>query len=70
MSITVTVPNAIWQASPGYLYRVLVKMFWYRPDGTIQGTAKDEVEWYRKVWPGFDTETRAQYCADWYAWLP
>ena len=45
---------------PQYLYRVKVKMFWYRANGTVQGTATHIVSNYKQVWnnfPVFGTQT-------------
>ena len=59
--INVRVPTSGADDSPEYLYRVKVKMFWYKPGGGVKGTATHLVDNYRNVynnWPiGPDTET-------------
>jgi hypothetical protein len=57
---------------PQYLYRVKVKMLWYRANGTIQGTATHLVSNYRQVWnnfPVFGTQTLTEEypCPGWTA---
>lgn len=52
---------------PWYVYRVLVKMFWYWPDGSIQGTATHEVQYYRWVSGGGWTEPNEE-CNAWVIW--
>ena len=44
MSVPVRVPADSWDDP--YIYRVRVKMFWYRSDGSVQGTAKHGVHYY------------------------
>lgn len=69
--INVVVPTSGADDSPEYLYRVKVKMFWYKPNGSVQGTATHLVENYRQVyndWPiGDDTVTTTdEYpCGGW-----
>ncbi len=55
MGIKVRVPprSSSPDAGPSFNYRVLVKMYWYRPNGTTQGTAKHEVEFYYIVHGGW-----------------
>lgn len=57
---------------PQYLYRVKVKMFWYRANGTVQGTATHLVSNYRQVWNNFpvtgtQTHTDEYPCDGWTA---
>jgi hypothetical protein len=48
-SVSVRVPSG----SPAlYSYRTIVKMFWYRPNGSVQGTATTKVQYYKWVRPG------------------
>ena len=44
MYVPVDVPRA--SAERSYGYRVMVKMFWYRADGSVQGTAKHLLSYY------------------------
>jgi hypothetical protein len=47
-SVSVRVPQ-----NPGlYHYRTIVNMFWYRANGSTQGTASARIEWYRQVASG------------------
>ncbi len=57
---------------PEYEYRVKVKMFWYRANGTVQGTATHLVSNYRQVWNNFpiggtQTLTEEYPCPGWTA---
>ena len=36
----------------GYSYRVVVRMFWYLPQGTVDGKAYHRVEYYRDIHSG------------------
>lgn len=49
MGIKVNLPADSSAEDPGYTYRVRVKMFWYRDDGTTKGTAVHQVEEYATV---------------------
>ena len=33
-------------ADGGYMYRITVKMFWHRRDGTVEGSVRDRIYWY------------------------
>lgn len=48
MGIKVIVPPPSTQFSNRHLYRVVVKMFWFRADGSQQGSAKHLVDFYRE----------------------
>jgi hypothetical protein len=68
MGINVNVPTSGHDASPTYLYRVRVRMFWYYPSGSVQGTATHRVDWYKFVQPGFDTYKDHYPCDGWFGW--
>jgi hypothetical protein len=51
--INVNVGTAGVDDEPVYLYRVKVKMFWYMPDGSVQGTATHLVEFYKLVFNNY-----------------
>jgi hypothetical protein len=44
MYVPVDVPRA--SADRSYGYRIVVKMFWYRADGSVQGTARHLLSYY------------------------
>jgi hypothetical protein len=48
MGIKVIVPAPSSQFDNHHLYRVVVKMFWYRPGGSQQGSARHLVDYYRE----------------------
>jgi len=49
MGVAVAVPTTGADSSTAYVYRVLVKMFWYSADGSTRGTALHLTERYRTV---------------------
>ena len=49
----------------GYGYRAIVKMFWYRPSGSVQGTAKVRVYYYQLTM-GATTEVITKDCPAFY----
>lgn len=59
--------SSVDDGPPWYVYRVLVKMFWYWPDGRVQGTATHEVQYYRWVYGGGWTEPNEE-CNAWVIW--
>jgi hypothetical protein len=71
MDVDVNVPTSSFEATPRYQYRVLVKMFWFRADGSIQGTATHRVDWYTSWydnWPsedGYKTSVKSRPCLAW-----
>jgi hypothetical protein len=63
-SVSVRVPQ-----NPGlYHYRTIVKMFWYRSNGSTQGTASARIQWYRQVAPGVDDMIEQGCRAAIYSW--
>ena len=57
MGIKVIVPPPSSQFSNRHHYRVIVRMVWYRKDGSQRGSARHLVDFYREkvdgeVWPG------------------
>jgi hypothetical protein len=46
MQADVIVPTNGVNDTPRYQYRVLVKMYWFYADGSIEGTATHRVDWY------------------------
>ena len=65
MGVRVRVPdNAsddIW-----YSYRAIVKVIWYRDNGTVSGTARMRVEWF-KSFVGDDTSKQRWSCRSHFA---
>jgi hypothetical protein len=49
MGVAVAVPTTSADDSPAYVYRVLVRMFWYGADGRTRGSALHLTERYRTV---------------------
>jgi hypothetical protein len=68
MSIKVNVPAASRHENR-HFYRVNVKMFWYRSNGTVQGTARHRVDWYQDVIKGLTYWPEPGGCAAWSAWV-
>ena len=67
-SVSVTVPCGHGCEDAGAIYRVVVKMTWYRGNGSVQGTAKHRVYWYAA---SMDTgETGVMEKSAWDAWSP
>ena len=70
-SINVNVPADSADDPPYHLYRVMVKIRWYRPDNSVRGTATHRVDYYKEIyknWPiGDGTEENAtdMYCTGW-----
>lgn len=52
MGVKVVVPPPSGQFSNRHHYRVIVKMLWYRANGTQQGTARHLVDFYREQLDG------------------
>jgi hypothetical protein len=50
MKVPVRVPKP-HAGGDSYAYRVKVKMFWYRANGTLQGTASHRVDYAREIPP-------------------
>ena len=50
MSVGVKVPGP-HPGGDGYEYRVKVKMFWYRPNGSVQGKAVHAPDYHREIPP-------------------
>jgi hypothetical protein len=67
MSVKVNVPADGLEA--GYSYRVIVKMFWYRPNGTIRGSARHLVDYAHYVNYGGDDGIAGAPCGGWIAWV-
>jgi hypothetical protein len=75
MGVDVHVPSSGEYDDPNYIYRVLVKMYWYAADGSIMGTATHLVEWYEliyKGWPAYGgsppNDTYSDPCEGWDGW--
>jgi hypothetical protein len=66
MGTDIDVPTSNPDASPEYLYRVRVKMFWKNSAGDVTGKAVHEVDWYRLV--EMDTYPENYDCRGWQAW--
>jgi hypothetical protein len=49
LGVRVAVPSTSYDEYPGYAYRVQIKMFWFRADGTVGGTATHLVERYKSI---------------------
>lgn len=49
LGVRVAVPSTSYDEYPSYAYRVQIKMFWYRADGTVGGTATHLVERYQSI---------------------
>lgn len=49
LGVRVAVPSTSFDEYPGYQYRAQIKMFWFRADGTVGGTATHLVERYQYV---------------------
>ncbi|MDQ3937865.1 MAG: hypothetical protein M3253_04195 [Chloroflexota bacterium] len=60
MSVSVRVPADSWDDP--YIYRVRVKMFWYRSDGRVQGTARHGVDFYAQTVDGDTGGGDWNYC--------
>jgi hypothetical protein len=67
-SVGVTVPCGHNCEDAGATYRVVVKMIWHRGDGSVQGTARHRVYYYRA---SMDTgETGVMEKTAWDSWSP
>ncbi|HUR16681.1 MAG TPA: hypothetical protein VMZ33_05310 [Candidatus Limnocylindrales bacterium] len=70
-SINVNVPADSNDEPPYHVYRVLVKMRWYRADGAVRGTATHRVDYYKEIytnWPlgdGTEESSTSDYCTGW-----
>jgi hypothetical protein len=58
-SVGVRLPQMIYDGT--YEYRAIVKMFWYRATGNVQGTATARVYYYKQIM-GTTTQTSTKYC--------
>jgi hypothetical protein len=59
-SVSVRIPP---EAEAGlFHYRAIVKMFWFKGDGSVQGTAKSRVRYYRPVTPGATYDVQESAC--------
>ncbi|CAN5720175.1 hypothetical protein BH23CHL7_BH23CHL7_08620 [soil metagenome] len=68
MAMGITVRRASRHANH-HQYRVLVKMAWYRPDGTVEGSARHQLSWYALVLRGQLERTWIPACDAWSSWL-
>jgi hypothetical protein len=68
MAVGITVPRASRHENH-HQYRVLIKMAWYRPDGTVEGSARHQLSWYGLILRGQLVRTWIPNCDAWSAWL-
>ena len=68
MAVSVKVPCGHNCADAGAIYRVVVKMNWYRANGSVQGAAKHRVYYYRASMDTGDTGLMEKYA--WDSWSP
>jgi hypothetical protein len=54
-----------WGRTVVFNYQVRVRMFWYRPDGTVQGRARHRVDYYDLSSGGSEDGS----CPGWQAWV-
>jgi hypothetical protein len=67
-SVGVTTPFGPDTEDAGAIYRVNVKMIWHRPDGSVQGTARHRVNYYRSVLDIGGSGLQNNVCSDY--WSP
>jgi len=68
-SVSVTTPFGPDVEDAIALYRVHIKMFWHRPNGSVQGTAKHRVNYYRSVYTNRSgSGVQENVCGDY--WTP
>lgn len=67
MTTAVAVPSDY--ADETYVYRVLVRMLWYRADGSVQGTARHAVNHYATLTDGQSDGGERDICYGWMAWV-
>lgn len=48
-----------------YYYRVIVNVFWYRNNGTVSGTARMRVEWFKSTMEGDHVEKQRWSTQSW-----
>lgn len=60
MDVSVQVPDDA-SSDVWYRYRVIVKVFWYRDNGSVSGTARMRVEWFKSYF-GDDTAKQRWSC--------
>ncbi len=56
-------------ADETYVYRVLVRMLWYRTDGSVQGKARHAVNHYATLTDGQSDGGERDICYGWMAWV-
>jgi hypothetical protein len=61
-SVSVTVPFGPGAEDVVAVYRVKVKMFWHRANGSIQGTARHRVDYYHSTMTNGDTGLQPEVC--------
>jgi hypothetical protein len=64
MGVRVFVPNDA-SSDVSYHYRVIVKVFWYRDNGSVSGTARMRLEWFKSL-VGNDTRKQRLSCRSQY----
>jgi hypothetical protein len=71
MSVKVNVPRdgVDGEFDASYSYRVIVKMFWYRPNGTIRGSARHLVDYAHYVNYGGGDGIGGTPCEGYLAWV-
>lgn len=60
MDVSVRVPE-VASSDVWYHYRVIVKVLWYRDNGSVSGTARMRVEWFKSFF-GDDTAKQRWSC--------
>jgi len=60
MDVRVNVPDDA-SSDVWYKYRVVVKVFWYRDNGSVSGTATMRIEWFKSFF-GSDTAKQHPTC--------
>ncbi len=67
-SVAVRVPFGPEAQDAFAIYRVTVKMFWHRGNGSVQGKARHRVEFYRSVFDTGGSGLQENTCGDY--WSP
>jgi hypothetical protein len=67
-SVSVTVPFGPGGDGAAALYRVVVKMIWHRPNGSVQGTARDRVDFYERAVSNGGGDVQNNFCTGY--WFP
>jgi hypothetical protein len=68
MGVAIRVPESS-RTENNHIYRVIVKMFWFRSDGSVQGSARHLVSWYGLVIRGSTQRTWTPSCDAWSSWF-